>query len=193
MVEPEQMSLPERWKYLRLLQPRYASGNRRQRSDLLDEAEQVTGRHRKSLIRLLRGSLERKRRSRQRGRRYGPQMVRQAHHAVEYAVRRIARSLDFPVCRAPAAGPARPSSPRSGTDGPSLSQPPRTAAVPGPAGATGAHQCLDGRADGAAHAPGRPPTPPSSPTSLSSAEAPSSLAQPADPVHSGGPPAAGSA
>lgn len=88
MLEPEEMSLPERWKYLRLLQPRYASGNRRQRSDLLDEAEQVTGRHRKSLIRLLRGRLERKRRSRQRGRSYGP--------PVEYAVRLIARSLDFP-------------------------------------------------------------------------------------------------
>ena len=82
------MSLPERWKYLRLLQPRYASGNQRQRSDLLDEAEQVTGRHRKSLIRLLRGSLERKRRSRQRGRSYGPQE--------EYAVWLIAGSLDFP-------------------------------------------------------------------------------------------------
>lgn len=88
MVEPEQMSLPERWKYLRLLQPRYASGNRRQRSDLLDEAEHVTERHRKSLIRLLRGSLERKRRSRQRGSSYVPQ--------VEYAVRLIARSPDLP-------------------------------------------------------------------------------------------------
>ena len=88
MVEPEPMSLPERWKYLRLLQPRYASGNRRQRSDLLDEAEQVSGRHRRSLIRRLRGSLERKRRSRQRGRSYGPHVVS--------AVRLIARSLDFP-------------------------------------------------------------------------------------------------
>ena len=56
----------------------------------------MTGRHRKSLIRLLRGSLERKRRSRQRGRSYGPQMLQQAHHAVEYAVRLIVRSLDFP-------------------------------------------------------------------------------------------------
>ena len=88
MAELEAMTLPECWKHLRLLQPRYSSGSRRQRSGLLDEAEQVTGRHRKSLIRLLRGRLTHKPRTRQRGRSYGPQ--------VEYAVRRIARSLDFP-------------------------------------------------------------------------------------------------
>ena len=88
MAEPEPMTLPERRKYLRLLQPSYRSAGRRQRSSLLDEAERVTGRHRKSLIRLLRGSLQRKPRSRQRGRSYGPQ--------VEYAIRLVARTLDYP-------------------------------------------------------------------------------------------------
>jgi hypothetical protein len=88
MPEPEPMTLSERRKYLRLLQPRYQSASRRERSRLLDEAERVTGRHRKSLIRLLRGTLERKRRSRQRGPAYGPQ--------VEYAVRLVARTLDYP-------------------------------------------------------------------------------------------------
>jgi hypothetical protein len=82
------MTLSERRKYLRLLQARYQSSSRRERSQLLDEAERVTRRHRKSLIRLLRGTLERKARSRQRGRTYGPQ--------VEYAVRLIARALDYP-------------------------------------------------------------------------------------------------
>jgi hypothetical protein len=60
VAELEAMTLPEGWKYLRLLQPRYSSGSRRQRSGLLDEAEQATGRHRKSLIRLLRGTLTHK-------------------------------------------------------------------------------------------------------------------------------------
>jgi hypothetical protein len=82
------MTLSERRKYLRLLQPSYRSASRRQRGELLDEAERVTGRHRKSLIRLLRGNLERKRRSRQRGRSYVPQ--------VECAARLVARTLDFP-------------------------------------------------------------------------------------------------
>jgi len=88
MPKPEPMTLPERRKYLCLLQERYRSSSRRERSRLLDEAERVTQRHRKSLIRLLRGPLERKPRSRQRGRTYGPQ--------VEYAVRLIARALDYP-------------------------------------------------------------------------------------------------
>ena len=88
MGEPEPMTLAERRKYLRLLQPSYLCASRRERGRLLDEAERVTGRHRKTLIRLLRGNLERKRRSRQRGRSYGPQ--------VEYAVRLVARTLDYP-------------------------------------------------------------------------------------------------
>lgn len=88
MGEPEPMTLSERRKYLHLLQSSYRSASRRKRSELLDEAERVTGRHRKSLIRLLRGNLERKPRSRQRGRAYGPQ--------VEYAVRLVARTLDYP-------------------------------------------------------------------------------------------------
>jgi hypothetical protein len=82
------MSLAERYKYLRLLQPSYLGASRRDRSRLLDQAERVTGLHRKSLIRLVRGKLVRKRRHRQRGRSYGPQ--------VEYAVRLVARTLDYP-------------------------------------------------------------------------------------------------
>ena len=88
MGEPEPMTLSERRKYLRLLQPSYLSAGRQERSQLLDEAGRVTGHHRKTLIHLLRSKLERKRRSCQRGRSYGPQ--------VEYAVRLVARTLDFP-------------------------------------------------------------------------------------------------
>jgi hypothetical protein len=82
------MTLPERRKYLGVIQPRYRQASRRQRSAMLDEAQRVTHRHRKSLIRLLRGNLERKPRRRQRGRSYGPR--------VEHAVRLVARALDYP-------------------------------------------------------------------------------------------------
>ncbi len=88
MPEPEPMSLAERRKYLRLLQPRYLAARRWDRSRLLDDAQRITGRHRKTLIRLLRGNLQRKPRTRQRGRSYGPQ--------VEYVVRLVARTLDYP-------------------------------------------------------------------------------------------------
>ena len=88
MAEVEPMTLPERLKYLRLIQPDYLQASRRERSNILDEAERVARRHRKTLIRRLNGELGRKPRSRQRGRSYGPQ--------VEYAVRLVARTLDFP-------------------------------------------------------------------------------------------------
>ena len=88
MADAERMTLTERLKYLRLIQPRYRQAGRRQRSDMLDEAERVTHRHRKSLIRRLNGRLTRKPRSRQRGHTYGPE--------VESAVRMVARTLDFP-------------------------------------------------------------------------------------------------
>jgi hypothetical protein len=88
VAEDNQMTLRERLKYLRLIQPDYLQATRGQRSQLLDEAERVTRRHRKTLIRRLRGNLTRKARSRQRGRSYGPQ--------VEAAVRLVARTLDYP-------------------------------------------------------------------------------------------------
>lgn len=62
MLKEEQMTINERRKYLRLIK----------RGCLLDEMEAVTGLHRKSLIRLLSGSLERNPRHKHRGRKYGP-------------------------------------------------------------------------------------------------------------------------
>ena len=88
MAEVERMTLPERLKYLRLIQPSYLQASRGERGRMLDEAERVTRRHRKSLIRRLKGDLTRKSRVRQRGRSYGPEL--------ESAVRLVARSLDFP-------------------------------------------------------------------------------------------------
>jgi hypothetical protein len=53
---------------LRLIQPRYLRATRRERSAMLTEAERVTHRHRKTLIRRLHGNLTREPRRKQRGR-----------------------------------------------------------------------------------------------------------------------------
>ena len=68
----DQMTVDERRKYLSKMQKRYEKASRRERGGLLDEMEAVLGQHRKSLIRHMNGSLERKVRRRQRSRTYGP-------------------------------------------------------------------------------------------------------------------------
>jgi hypothetical protein len=85
--DDEQMTIDERRKYLRRMQERYESADRRHKGAWLDEMHAVTGRHRKSLVRLLAAKgLERPPRQRQRGRTYGA--------AVEQAVVQIWVSLD---------------------------------------------------------------------------------------------------
>lgn len=86
----EGMTVDERRKYLGLMKRRYELAGRRERGQLLDEMEKVTGMHRKALIRLLNAAdLVRKPRRRQRGRKYGVK--------VYDAIRVIAESLDY-VC-----------------------------------------------------------------------------------------------
>ncbi len=86
MSTQEQMTIDERYKYLRLMQRRYFKADRQARGALLDKMEQVTGLHRKSLVRLLGSDLTRKPRCKQRGRTYGPE--------VDDALRVIAESMD---------------------------------------------------------------------------------------------------
>ena len=89
MSTEDKMTIDERWKYLRMMKKRYIKADRKGQGQLLDEMEAVTGMYRKSLIRLMNGSLERKPRSGQRGRIYGPE--------VDDALRVIAESLDY-IC-----------------------------------------------------------------------------------------------
>jgi len=89
MPEHDAMTIDERRKYLKIMRPRYKAADRRGRGALLDEMEQVTGLDRKTVIRLMHGSLERKPRQRQRGRTYGPE--------VDDALRVIAESCDY-IC-----------------------------------------------------------------------------------------------
>jgi hypothetical protein len=85
----EEMTIHERRKYLRRMQPRYLRADRAGKGQLLCEMEAVTGLHRESLVRLLRGDLERHRSMVVRPRTYGPK--------VEYAVRIAWESLDY-IC-----------------------------------------------------------------------------------------------
>jgi len=82
------MTIDERRKYLHKVGVLYQRANRAERSALLTKAEQVTGLHRKSLIRLLNGDLRRKKRTRQRGPTYG--------EATRSVIRLCAEALDFP-------------------------------------------------------------------------------------------------
>ena len=90
MPAEEEMTIDERRKYLKRMRERYWGADRRTRGELLSEMEAVTGLHRKSLIRLVRGAtLERRGRSRSRGCTYGSE--------VKDAVRVVWESLDY-VC-----------------------------------------------------------------------------------------------
>jgi hypothetical protein len=88
MTTEEQMTIDERYKYLRMMKARYVKADRRERGRLLDEMEAVTGLHRKSLIRRLNSRLVRRPRSRERERTYGAD--------VTLAIRVVAASLDEP-------------------------------------------------------------------------------------------------
>lgn len=89
MSTEDKMNIDERRKYLRRMKKRYAQATRKEQGWLLDEMEAVTELHRRSLIRLMNGSLERKARGRQRGRTYGQE--------VDNALRVIAESWDY-IC-----------------------------------------------------------------------------------------------
>jgi hypothetical protein len=83
------MTIDERRKYLLRMRLRYVQASRPERSRLLDEMEQVTELHRKSLVRLMKEAPLRKARSRQRGRSYGPE--------VDDVIRVVAETLDY-IC-----------------------------------------------------------------------------------------------
>ncbi len=89
MTTEKIMNTNERRKYLKVMQPRYQAADRAEQGRLLDEMERITGLHRKSLLRLLHGSLERQPRKQQRQKVYGA--------AVQDALAVIAESCDY-IC-----------------------------------------------------------------------------------------------
>ncbi|MGB9880267.1 MAG: integrase, partial [Anaerolineae bacterium] len=89
MPNEEKMTIDERYKYLRIKQKQYVRATRKERSQMLDEMEQVTRLERKTLIRHMKGAIVRKPRRKQRGKAYGA--------AVDDALRVIAESYDY-IC-----------------------------------------------------------------------------------------------
>jgi len=90
MPTEEQMTVNERRKYLKLMKPLYQQAKRGERSRLLSQMQEVTGLHRKSVLRLLHASsLARKKRTTPRKRTYGL--------AVEQVILLVWESLDY-VC-----------------------------------------------------------------------------------------------
>ena len=90
MPTEEQMTVNERRKYVKLMKPLYQQAKRGERSRLLSNMQEVTGLHRKSLLRLLHASsLARKKRTTARQRTYGL--------ATEQVILLVWESLDY-VC-----------------------------------------------------------------------------------------------
>ena len=88
MSEQDEMTIDERRKYLHKMWGRYRDATKIEKGVMLDEIEQVTGMHRKSIIRILKGQLSRKKRNRERGPTYGTSVMN--------AVRKISKALDHP-------------------------------------------------------------------------------------------------
>lgn len=83
----EQLNIDERLKIIRLHRDDYRRANKAERGRILDTLGAVTHLHRKTIIRHLHGSCERRPRQRQRGRTYGPQVddaLRVIHRAHNY-------------------------------------------------------------------------------------------------------------
>jgi hypothetical protein len=95
----DEMTIDERRKYLRKMQKRYAKSDRKGKGKLLNEMEQITGLHRKYLIELMRGDLQRKPRRRRRGRTYGSEVddaLRVIHESLDYiCAERLTPNLDW--------------------------------------------------------------------------------------------------
>jgi hypothetical protein len=89
MPSEDKMPIDDRYKYLRRAQRQYLKCTRQERTELLNHMQQMTGLHRKTLIRHMNSKIERKPRIRQRGDTYG--------HEVDDALRVISESLDH-IC-----------------------------------------------------------------------------------------------
>ncbi len=89
MPSADKMPINDRFKYLRRAQKQYLKATRRERTQLLNHMQHITGLNRKTLIRHMNSKIERKPRKRQRGKTYGPK--------VEDALRVISEALDH-IC-----------------------------------------------------------------------------------------------
>ena len=88
MSEKDEMTIDERRKYLYKMWGQYRGSSKAEKGVMLDQMEQLTGMHRKSIIRIINGRLSRKKRTTQRGPTYGPK--------VRNAAVKVSEALDHP-------------------------------------------------------------------------------------------------
>jgi hypothetical protein len=88
MSEKDDMTIDERRKYLHKMWGLYRDASKKDKGQMLDDMEHVTGMNRKSIIRILNGRLSRKKRTKERGPTYGTEVID--------AVRKISCALDHP-------------------------------------------------------------------------------------------------
>lgn len=88
MSEKDGMTIDERRKYLHKMWGLYRDASKKEKGQMLDDMEHVTGLNRKSIIRILNGRLSRKKRSKERGPTYGTDVID--------AARIISHVLDHP-------------------------------------------------------------------------------------------------
>lgn len=88
MSEKDEMTIDERRKYLYKMWGQYRGSSKAEKGVMLDQMEQLTGMHRKSIIRIINGRLSRKKRTNQRGPTYGPK--------VKNAAVKVSEALDYP-------------------------------------------------------------------------------------------------
>src|ERR1700721_1573862 len=90
MQTEDEMIVNERRKYLKRMKPLYLKASKAEKGDLLNQMQEVTGLHRKSLLRLLHAkTLQRQPRQKQRERSYGKE--------VEQVIICVWESLDY-IC-----------------------------------------------------------------------------------------------
>ncbi len=88
MSEKDEMTIDERRKYLHKMWGLYRDASKKEKGQMLDDMEHVTGLNRKSIIRILNGRLSRKKRTNERGPTYGTDVID--------AARKISQVLDHP-------------------------------------------------------------------------------------------------
>ena len=88
MSEKDKRTIDERRKYLHKMTIKYRDSPKPAKTKMRDDMEHVTGLHRKSIIKILKGRLSRQKRSRKRGPTHGV--------IVKNAVRKISDALDYP-------------------------------------------------------------------------------------------------
>src|SRR3972149_6402076 len=112
MPGEEKMTIGDTRKYLAIMQRRYQAADKKGKGTLLDEMEEFTSMHRKSLIRLLSASTLSRKPRRKHLAQFGemqitPHLISELEEIGVATVGRILRRVRQDTCRLPRKGPER--------------------------------------------------------------------------------------